>query len=71
MGQVCVVPATVSAVRAALIPVRSASCIRNQGPFLETCILPLRRSRRPESGWLTARIRRGCEISIFGCVRCE
>jgi len=28
-------------------------------------MLPFKRSRRPELGRLTARIRRGCEISIF------
>ena len=35
MGQVCVVPATVSAVRVASIPVRSASGVRNRGVFCD------------------------------------
>lgn len=30
-------------------------------------LLPFTNSRRPESGGLTARIRRGCEISMVFC----
>ncbi len=65
MGQLWVVPAMVSPVTLGAVPVKPVWRVRERCWGKCLGLLPLSKSSRPESGRLTVRIRRGCEISIL------